>query len=141
MTAAIWKLMQLSNLCPTITEEPTTPVEEVVEIAVEDAPVAKEEEALPQLQLNSELKVEAFNLYPNPTVGLFNVQFQAAAVPTTVRIMDASGKEVYTESLNNFDGNYNKQLNLSGKTPGTYILTVQQGKELISKKIVLMPRV
>ncbi|MBK7869370.1 MAG: PDZ domain-containing protein [Saprospiraceae bacterium] len=127
--------------CPTTTEEPTTPVEEVVEIAVEDAPVAKEEEALPQLQLNSELKVEAFNLYPNPTVGLFNVQFQAAAVPTTVRIMDASGKEVYTESLNNFDGNYNKQLNLSGKTPGTYILTVQQGKELISKKIVLMPRV
>lgn len=123
--------------CPT--DEPVTPVEEIVEIASEDAPA--EQESIPQLALNSELKVESFNMYPNPTVGMLNVQFEAEAVPTTVRILDASGKEVYSEQLNSFNGYYNNQLNLSGKTPGTYIFTVQQGKKLITKKIVLMPRV
>lgn len=123
--------------CPT--DKPVTPVEEIVEIASEDAPA--EQESIPQLDLNSELKVESFNMYPNPTVGMLNVQFEAEAVPTTVRILDSSGKEVYSEQLNSFNGYYNNQLNLSGKTPGTYILTVQQGKKLTTKKIVLMPRV
>src|SRR5690606_37812169 len=65
------------------------PVEEVVELAIQEEPAIVEEtqEALPALELNNQLKVEAFNLYPNPTISRFNVTFQAEALPTVVRLM------------------------------------------------------
>lgn len=118
------------------------PVEEVVELAIQEEPAIVEEtqEALPALELNNQLKVEAFNLYPNPTISRFNVTFQAEALPTVVRLMDAAGRVIYTEEINKFDGYYNKELSLSGQTPGTYFLTVQQNDKVLSKKVVLMPR-
>lgn len=85
------------------------------------------------------LTLESLELYPNPTTGPLNVRFEAEAVPTTVRIFDTSGKAVYSKVLNQFNGYFSEQINLFGNTPGTYILSVQQGKKVSSRKVMLVP--
>lgn len=120
--------------CPT--DKPAVaPTEEVVEVITENPPADNK-----PTNVETVLSPEVLEAYPNPTVGPLNVRFEAEAVPTTVRIMDASGKAVYTKVLNQFDGFFNERVNLYGNTPGIYMLTVQQGQKTSSKKIVLMPQ-
>ncbi|MBV6441107.1 MAG: hypothetical protein EPGJADBJ_02786 [Saprospiraceae bacterium] len=83
--------------------------------------------------------LERLELFPNPTTGPVNVRFEAEAVPTTVRILDASGRTVYSKSLPQFNGYFNEQINLFGNTPGTYLLTIQQGERVSNRKVVLVP--
>jgi len=124
-------------------EQRITKVEEVVQIEEQaDMPQDEATESdMPNLNLDTELQVEEWRMFPNPTVGMLNVNFRAPAKPTTIRITDTAGKTIYNEVLNQFDGFYNNQLNLTGATPGTYILSVQQDGKMITKKIILMPRV
>jgi hypothetical protein len=122
-------------------EEETVEIEEEVEEAVEEVveqPVPQPQ--APIVERDSRLQLEAFAAYPNPTFGRLMVEFQAEAVPTTVRILDMNGKTVYEEVLNQFDGYYMKELNLSGQTPGAYVLTIRQGDRVVSEKVVLLDR-
>ncbi|MBX2892736.1 MAG: PDZ domain-containing protein [Saprospiraceae bacterium] len=113
------------------------PKEEKVEVLVEDVKADDNKGVSTQSPLLESATLEA---YPNPTVGPLNIRFDAEAVPTTLRIMDASGKVVYDRTLNQFSGSFNERINLFGNTPGIYVLTAQQGSMVISKKIVLMPQ-
>ncbi len=126
--------------CDQSVQEDKMPVEEVV-VVEEKEEAAPAQEATPNLNLDTQLKLDAWSMYPNPTFGLLNVKFQGEAVPTSLQITDLSGKVIYHQVLNQFDGYYDQQLNLNGTTPGTYILTVQQGDKALSKKVVLMPKV
>lgn len=87
-----------------------------------------------------QLKIQAWNAYPNPTYGNVNVQFQGEAVPTTLQVVDATGKVVYEENLNRFDGAYQKQLNLANNMPGVYLLVVRQGEKVFYNKVVLLSK-
>lgn len=91
------------------------------------------------VNVETTLPLESLEVYPNPTTGPVNIRFEAEAVPTTVRILDASGKTVYSKVMNQFNGLFSEQINLFGNKPGTYILAIQQGKKVSSRKIVLMP--
>jgi predicted metalloprotease with PDZ domain len=86
------------------------------------------------------LEIRNFSAFPNPTYGPVTVKFEGEAGPTTVRIMDAAGKIVYQEEIINFDGYYNKDIELKRAVPGTLILTVTQGQEVYSENMVFMPR-
>ncbi|MBP6827054.1 MAG: PDZ domain-containing protein [Saprospiraceae bacterium] len=110
--------------------ETASPVEDVVKMPAEQRN---------DPTLNQTLPLESLEAYPNPTAGPLNVRFEAEAVPTTVRIMDASGRVVYSKVLDQFDGYFSEQINLNG-TPGIYTLSVQQGKKMNSRSIVLLPR-
>lgn len=124
--------------CPK-TNEPVKPVPEVVQLAPQVAPVVKPENKPSTPDMTLDLVV--LDLFPNPTIDVLNIRFEAEAIPTTVRIADASGRTIYTKIMGEFSGSFNEQVNLEGKAPGTYTLTVQQGKKLISKNIVLLSRV
>lgn len=124
------------KVCPTTGEE-VAPVTQLVERIPEEKPA---DQRNTPVNTESELPLQSLELYPNPTAGPLNVRFEAEAVPTTVRIMDASGKTVYFNQMNQFSGYFSEQINLNG-TAGTYTLSIQQGKKVISRKIVLMPRV
>ncbi len=89
----------------------------------------------------STLQLEVLDVFPNPTLGPLNIRFEAQAVPTDVRITDAAGKMVYSNELSQFNGFFNEQINLDGKSPGIYTITIQQDKKVFSKKFVLMSRV
>lgn len=117
--------------CPKETETKET-VTETVKMDAEEAPATQRE--------NGALQLESLELYPNPTFGPLNVQFQGDAVPTAVRIADVTGKIVYTRDLPQFGGQFSEQINLFGKTPGNYVLSVQQGDKILTKPVVLLPR-
>jgi len=110
------------------------PVEETVELASDEA-----EEREP-IRTDNTLALEVFEAYPSPTFGPLNIQFEAEALPTTVRIFDVSGKAVYNKELPQFGGSFNEQVNLANNKAGNYVLSIQQGNKLRSKQIVLMPR-
>lgn len=84
------------------------------------------------------LDLQNFNLYPNPTNGMINISFDVQAKEKTImRIFDINGKEVYKEKIKQSEGIYNKQVDLSGNKKGVYFLQVLQGKESLTKKVVL----
>jgi len=86
------------------------------------------------------LEVTALDLYPNPTRGLLNLRLEAAAMPTTIRISDATGRIVYENVLRQFPGTFQEQISLEDQTPGIYTVTVQQDKKVLAKTIVLLAR-
>lgn len=88
----------------------------------------------------STLVIESLDLYPNPTTGPVNLRFEAEAVPTTVRILDAAGKTVYRNVLNQFSGSFKEEINLGDQKPGVFTLSIQQGEKTFIRKIVLVTR-
>ncbi len=120
--------------------EKTAEVVEPVEEAVVVEEVVEEQIAEPKVQPDFQLEPETWNLYPNPTFGRMQLEFQAEPLPTTIRIQDVSGKLVFNQTLNQFNGYYNEAIDLSRAVPGQYLLSVQQGDKIKTEKIVLMPR-
>lgn len=111
------------------------------EAPVEITEVLQEEIQAPQdIIIDNSLKVEQWKAYPNPAFGTLNVEFQTEALPTTVSIIDATGRSVYRETMNQFDGYYNQQIDLSDITPGNYYLQIRQGDQFVTEKIVIIPR-
>lgn len=110
------------------------PVEESVEL------VSEESSDREPVRLENTLVLEVFEAFPSPTFGPLNIQFEAEARPTTVRIFDASGKVVFNRELPQFGGFFNEQVNLADHKAGNYVLSIQQGNKVRSKQIVLMPR-
>ncbi len=112
----------------------------------DEAPVVEEEiiiEETPEIQPtlnNNVLQLQSFDAYPNPTYGAVNVRFQGEAVPTKVKVIDVTGKVVYQEDVDDFDGIYNRDLNLENVTPGALIVNIQQGSKMFSKSLILLPR-
>ncbi len=115
--------------CETSNNEPT---QETVEVLNADREAPQD--------LDNTLKLDVFEAFPSPTYGTLNIQFEAEAVPTTVRIFDASGRAVYSKELPQFGGSFMEQANLSGNNAGNYVLSIQQGNKVRSKQIVLLPR-
>jgi len=110
-------------------------VQETVEVLQEDSKSEPRENSV-----ENTLSLELFEAYPSPTLGLVNINFVAEAVPTTVRILDVTGKAVYLKELPQFGGSFNEQVNLSNNKSGNYVLSIQQGDKVRSKQIVLLPR-
>jgi hypothetical protein len=98
------------------------------ETEIEESPVG---------QFQNTLELKALDVFPNPTKGMVLVQFEAPSKSTIVKVVDLSGKEIYKEELNNFDGVYNKELDLSKAAKGTLILSIQQGDSVFSEKLIL----
>ena len=86
------------------------------------------------------VKVEGMEAFPNPTYGDVTLKFKAEAKPTTVRIMDVQGRLIFNETLNNFDGNYYRELDVSNGTTGVLTITILQDGKAFTKNIVLLAR-
>ena len=63
---------------------------------------------------------------------------EAMDVPESTLV---SGRVVYQQQLNQFDGYFDEEIDLSGVTPGNLFLTIQQDGKLITKQLLLINRV
>jgi S1-C subfamily serine protease len=113
------------------------PVEETVEVIQE---VSKLESRETPKTAENPLRLELFEAFPNPTYGMLNIKFEAEAIPTTVRIIDISGRVVYSKNLPQFGGSFNEQANLSSQKAGNYVLNIEQGGKVYTKAVLLLPR-
>ncbi|MBN2173015.1 MAG: T9SS type A sorting domain-containing protein [Bacteroidales bacterium] len=86
----------------------------------------------------NQLELDDLQFSPNPNDGKFTLNFSTPEKGTTeIRIFDAQGKEVYHENIENFNGLYNKQIDISNEKQGTYFLSIRQGDRVSTRKILL----
>lgn len=77
-------------------------------------------------------------VYSNPSNGAFHVQFNVPdAGDVRIIITDINGSEVYTETLNNFSGGYNKEISLENAPKGTYFVKVSQNGYSSTKTVIV----
>lgn len=114
-----------------VDDEAVVDVQQVVE-KVKEAPVLNTE----RLKNMSRLKLKDFNAFPNPTNGVLNVSFSGKKGPMVMQMTDISGKEVYKNTLNNFDGQFDGQINFDGLAKGNYVLFIIQSGQVFTDTII-----
>jgi PKD repeat protein len=86
--------------------------------------------------LNNIMNIERFmSVYPNPSTGIFNMRLaDAQTQDVQVLVYDMLGKLVHKQTLkgNNLQA---QELDLSGAPKGFYLLRVQSGEQVYSRKI------
>jgi hypothetical protein len=84
------------------------------------------------------LEVDNLKFSPNPNDGKFDLSFNLdKKKPVIIKVIDLQGKEVYTETISNFDGQYFKSIDISDNKKGVYILGIKQGNKLKSSKMII----
>ena len=81
-----------------------------------------------------------FNLaiYPNPSRDVFNVTFTSETIQDLkIRILNLIGEELINENLQQFIGEYTKQIDLSNNAKGIYFLEIETNDGVINKKLIL----
>ena len=82
--------------------------------------------------------INNLDVYPNPSRDIFNVTFTSEDVQNLeVRIINVIGEVVYTENLEQFVGQYTKQVDLATYTKGVYFLEITTDNGVINKKLIL----
>jgi membrane-associated protease RseP (regulator of RpoE activity) len=85
---------------------------------------------------NESLELRYLAGYPNPNQGQLKVQYSGSKGAIQVSVIDLSGKELYSEKVPDFNGKYEKEINLE-HTKGTVILKITQGDKSIQEKIIV----
>jgi Secretion system C-terminal sorting domain len=86
----------------------------------------------------SEQEMKNLNVYPNPNTGSFKLQFELEKKgDTDIRIYDLNGSEIYGEKLANFQGAYQKEITLPENAQGSYLLKIEQGGKVLTKKMIV----
>lgn len=85
------------------------------------------------------LKAEYFNVFPNPTPGTLNISFalQQSGGPVTVTVTDLMGSKVFDETLQNYTGQYHRQIDLADKARGTYIVSVTRDGQTLARQVAV----
>jgi hypothetical protein len=78
------------------------------------------------------------DVYPNPSREIFNVSFTSEDIQDLeVRVINVVGEVIYTESLEQFVGEYTKQVDLATYTKGVYFLEITTNNGVVNKKLIL----
>jgi photosystem II stability/assembly factor-like uncharacterized protein len=80
-----------------------------------------------------DLNIIGVKIYPNPTKGMLNIEFERADYANKVVIRDLSGKIVLSERIS---GNRHA-IDLSQVSKGIYLIELNVGSETVNTKIVL----
>jgi hypothetical protein len=84
------------------------------------------------------LDVSRLKVYPNPSDGKFSISFKSVTKgDVKVSVTDGNGKEVFTQSLKDFEGEYFQQIDISDKGKGAFYIKITSGDDIISKKVLV----
>lgn len=81
-------------------------------------------------------KAQALNVFPNPTTGTLNVNYDfKTTVEATVIVTDIAGRQVYTNNFGKQNvGAQTLNMNLSNLAPGVYTIELTAGDERATSK-------
>ncbi len=94
----------------------------------------------PSIILGAEDNLEAinFNLFPNPNVGDFVLQFEEKqSKKAQIFIFNTVGQRVFEKEIQSVSGRYEEKIAASVLTEGTYILYIQTGDKHYQKRFVV----
>ncbi|NNC94868.1 MAG: PDZ domain-containing protein [Chitinophagales bacterium] len=84
------------------------------------------------------LEVQQLALFPNPNNGKFKLTFGLAEKGNTeILILDTQGKEVYKEVMEGFSGKYDRSIDLSENSTGTYLIQISQNEKILRDRIII----
>jgi hypothetical protein len=90
------------------------------------------------IRLEGGTSITNLNVYPNPSRDLFNISFNSENMQDLrIRILNVIGAEVYSESKEQFVGEYTKQISLDNYGKGIYFLEIETNTGIINKKLIL----
>lgn len=90
------------------------------------------------ISIEESLLAKSIELYPNPTNGLFNLNFNSYnGQDMTIRVVNTIGQTMYIETLDNFAGVYNNTIDISTQPKGIYFLQIITDKGIINRKVAL----
>lgn len=98
---------------------------------------APETPAAPEFREETTLQPRVFNVFPNPTSGLFTLEFSAKPGALTVRLFKLNGALLYTEQLDDFQGEYRHRFDFRGEAPGAMVVHIEQGGKVFSKVVLV----
>lgn len=105
---------------------------------IEDIDKTTFKSSINNIDAKETVEVADLSFYPNPSDGKFALNFNISNTKnTTVRIVNASGKVIFTEAINNFKGNYTNDIDISDNKKGIYFLQIIQGSKVLTKKILV----
>ena len=82
--------------------------------------------------------IKHLDIYPNPSDDVFNITFTSEDVQDLrVRVMNVIGEELIVEELQQFVGEYTKQITLGDNAKGIYLLEIKTNEGVINKKLIL----
>jgi hypothetical protein len=82
--------------------------------------------------------LNSFNVYPNPTNGVFNIELNTSAVDAvSVTVSNVTGQQVYSTIINNANGTMTVPVDLTENAAGVYLIKVTNNGQSVSKNIVI----
>ncbi len=77
-----------------------------------------------------------FNVYPNPSKGLFNIQMNSNALSSKITVMNLLGEVILTKNLvQTSNGNFESQIDLSNYPNGIYLIDMTTENQTVVRKI------
>ena len=90
------------------------------------------------MRIDGGTAIANLDVYPNPSRDLFNISFTSESIQDLrVRILNVIGEELLAEDLQQFIGEYTKQINLKNNAKGIYFLEIETNDGVINKKLIL----
>jgi len=101
-------------------------------------PVLWMQPSAPVIRIDGGEAITSLDVYPNPSRDIFYVTFMSEDIQDLeVRIINIIGEVIVTENLEQFVGEYNKQVDLTNNTKGIYFLEIKTNDGVINKKLIL----
>lgn len=119
--------------------DPDAPASKIqlVPVPQEEARDVEKSSGMDMPRINN-LKIDRLNVFPNPTTGIFDIQFDLPEQGrTSVRIFDGSGRVIYENTLGDFSGVFSDRIDIANNAKGIYFLAVNQNDQVITRKIIL----
>ena len=111
-------------------------LEAVEDVFVEEVPVKTEVVKTPIIK--RPLQKLQLKAYPNPTTEKLTVSFEGEAIPTTLTLVDLSGKEIHKSVLKRFGGSYKETITLSEHIKGMVTVHITQEGQAVQQKIFVV---
>ncbi|MBR77796.1 MAG: hypothetical protein CMD36_07810, partial [Flavobacteriales bacterium] len=91
------------------------------------------------IRMGEEYGISNLDVYPNPSRDIFNVSFTSEeAQDITVKVINVLGEEIIRDERQQFEGNYNKTIDLTNYKKGIYLLKVKTLSNTTQFKIILI---
>lgn len=82
--------------------------------------------------------VRDLKVYPNPASEYLKISFKAdETVEIFVELYGPDGKKLYAERRSKFKGEYERSIDLSGESPGTYLVEIRAGEFREVRKVIV----
>jgi hypothetical protein len=85
-----------------------------------------------------ELTKGTFNIFPNPSNGVFTLSFNAEVNESyNVQVYDEMGKIVFTDKYNQVSGTFQKEINLGKVATGIYTVSLKGKNAEVNRKVII----